>query len=248
MKFVILLAVLCAVAEAGVGTWEEGNAADKLDVAQKYSGLTYGQSLQPEWYKADDDARNEMLGGHDVDVDHIEGGTTDYKDEVVNMTPYVRQTKDQRWEAGVANYEAPEEGYFIRTFAGGPDGEREARAWVLDKTGAKNSINYPLAPDVDPEENKPNPNNDEDMNPNTMQDNVPTKPPERQMGHLEPAYVGEYDEQEIFGDSIEGHHQAERKREGDPVTGHMADSEVGSGGHSTGFLQMRAMRRRSHRN
>lgn len=212
----VFVAVLAVVnGQSTEFAYKEGGAAD-IHVMNKYV-LTQANSLQPEWKDATTEISNEMLGGKFTDV--FEGGTTDYKDEVVNMTPYVRQTKDQRWEAGVPNYEAPEEGYFIRTFEGGPAGETEARAWVLDKTGSKNSINYPLAPDVDPEENLANPTNLEDNNANTMQDNVPRKPPVRQVGHLEPAYVGEYTEDEIFGDTIEGHHEAQRTRKGDPTLG-----------------------------
>jgi hypothetical protein len=142
--------------------------------------------------------------------DKFHGGTSDVKDlyntqlgafdnnnENVNMTPYVIQTKDEKWEAGVPNYDAPENGYLIQTF----DVEADARAWVIEKTGADNTINYPLAPDVDPEYNLANPNNPADLNPNVMQDNAPTNPPEKQLGHMEPAYVGEYDEKELFGDT-----------------------------------------------
>jgi hypothetical protein len=155
-----------------------------------------------------------MMGGRDKkghatdDTESdVRGGTSDVKDlyvsgefnkeDSVNMTPYVIQTKDERWQAGVPNYEHPEEGYIIQSF----DVEADARAWVIDKTGADLVINYPLAPDVDPEFNLANQNNPDDKNPNTMQDNAPTNPPEKQLGHMEPAYVGEYDEKELFGDT-----------------------------------------------
>jgi hypothetical protein len=171
-----------------------------------------------------------MMGGRDkkghatADTEsNTDGGTSDVKDLYVhgefnkegsiNMTPYVIQTKDERWQAGVPNYESPEEGYLIQSF----DVEGDARAWVIDKTGADLVINYPLAPDVDPEFNQANPNNPDDKNPNTMQDNAPTNPPEKQIGHMEPAYVGEYDDKELFGyshsDSVEG--TAEGKDHGD---------------------------------
>jgi hypothetical protein len=171
-----------------------------------------------------------MMGGRDKkghatsDTEsNTHGGTSDVKDlyvhgefnkeDSVNMTPYVIQTKDERWQAGVPNYESPEEGYLIQTF----DEEADARSWVIDKTGADLIINYPLAPDVDPEFNLANPNNPDDKNPNTMQDNAPTNPPEKQLGHMEPAYVGEYDDKELFGDShsdtVEG--TAEGKDHGD---------------------------------
>jgi hypothetical protein len=154
---------------------------------------------------------------------NIHGGTSDIKDAYIsgefakegsiNMTPYVIQTKDERWQAGVPNYESPEEGYQIKTY----DSEADARAWVIDMTAADLTIEYPLAPDVDPEFNLANPNNPDDKNPNVMQDNAPTHPPKKQLGHMEPAYVGEYSDEEIFGDThsdtVEG--TAEGKDHGD---------------------------------
>jgi hypothetical protein len=160
-------------------------------------------------------AKDKFHGGtSDVkDLYNVQLGAFDNNNENVNMTPYVIQTKDEKWEAGVPNYEAPENGYLIQTF----DLEADARSWVIEKTGADNTINYPLAPDVDPEFNLPNPQNPKDQNPNVMQDNAPTNPPEKQLGHMEPAYVGEYDDKELFGDShsdtVEG--TAEGKASGD---------------------------------
>lgn len=161
------------------------------------------------------DRETGLMGGRDRDITGTResnkyGGTSDIKDQYVhgefnngmsiNMTPYVIQTKDERWQAGVPNFEQPDEGYSIRSF----DDEAEARAWVINKSGSDLVINYPLAPDVDPENNPANPLDPNDKNPNTMQDNAPKDKPKVQMGHLEPAYIGEYDEQEIFGDYIRG--------------------------------------------
>jgi len=191
--------------------------------------LSRDNSLQPEWHeipeegnglvglkyttdgtknndhmtgKAEDDAANkaqfENGGTQDVKaLYNTQLGAFDNNNENVNMTPYVIQTKDEKWEAGVPNYEAPENGYLIQTF----DVEGDAREWVIEKTNAKALINYPLAPDVDPEFNLANQANPEDKNPNVMQDNAPTKAPEKQLGHMEPAYVGEYTDKEIFGDT-----------------------------------------------
>jgi len=170
--------------------------------------LTHDTSIEPEWFIPGTPVGNgikrgstAMLGGKDHYA-NIHGGTTDPKEEAINMTPYVRQTKDEKWEAGVPNYEAPEEGYFIRTFPV----EGDARKWVIEKTAADNTINYPMAPDVEEDDNPANPMDPTDKNPNTMQDGAPTRAPEKLKGHLEPAYVGEYDEKEIFGNHITGHH------------------------------------------
>jgi hypothetical protein len=198
--------------------------------AEYVSQLSRSNSLQPEWHEApqegnglvglsyvsgnenSDDSMhlNDAGANMDANKEKFHGGTSDTKDLFdtslgafdednvnINMTPYVIQTKDERWEAGVPNFEAPENGYLIQTF----DVEADARNWVIEKTGADNTINYPLAPDVDAEFNQPNPANPDDVNPNTMQDNAPTKAPKRQMGHMEPAYVGEYSDEEIFGDT-----------------------------------------------
>jgi hypothetical protein len=98
----------------------------------------------------DDDGAGTVDQGHMNDAEEnmesnkekFHGGTTDTKDLYdtslgafdednvnINMTPYVIQTKDERWEAGVPNYEAPENGYLIQTF----DDEAAAREWVLEK-------------------------------------------------------------------------------------------------------------------
>lgn len=244
MKLLILALVVTAVFAQNSDYDEQGyikgGAADSIETMNKYD-LTQANALQPEWHIPPAEGNNLLLGGN-AGVEVFEGGTTDYKDETINMTPYVRQTKDERWEAGVPNYEAPEEGYFIRTFGNGPMGETAARAWVLDKTASKNTINYPLAPDVDPEENLPNPNNPEDKNPNIMQDDVPTAKPLKQAGHMEPAYVGEYDDKEIFGDVIEGEQEAVRSAaEGGVMHG---DTYLQTSSHA--WKKMKALRQKQN--
>lgn len=211
------LVALCLVVVAAVNAQSTDPAVMDRMAAIKAT-LTSKNSWSPEWEETPEEGngmgtgqKDNMLGGKDHvrNVDggtldakdmynykrSLHGGTFDPKDEDINMTPYVIQTKDERWEAGVPNYEAPEEGYLIQTF----DVEGDARDWVKDKVAADNSINYPLSPDIDPEDNPANPNNPEDKNPNVMQDDAPTHPPQKQLGHMEPAYVGEYDHEELFG-------------------------------------------------
>lgn len=185
-------------------------ARNSPTLEERYGGLTKETAIEPEWFIPGTPVGNglirgktAMLGGRDHFA-NIEGGTSDYKEGDVNMTPYVRQTKDEKWEAGVPNYEAPEEGYFIRTF----NIEADARTWVIEKTASDNTINYPMAPDVEESDNPANPMDATDKNPNTMQDGAPTRAPEKEKGHLEPAYVGEYDDEELFGKHITGHHTA----------------------------------------
>lgn len=201
----VLSSVIAAAAVVAVVGQESTNLNDALNA--RYP-LTQATALEPEWFIPGTPMGNgirrgatAMLGGKDHYANEL-GGTTDPKEESINMTPYVRQTKDEKWEAGVPNYEAPEEGYFIRTFPV----ESDARTWVIEKTAADNTINYPMAPDVEEDDNPANPQDPNDKNPNTMQDGAPTRAPPRKKGHLEPAYVGEYDEDEIFGKTIEGDH------------------------------------------
>lgn len=214
-----MLPLLCIVALTAVSGTSPTTSPTTRQQA-RIDALTKHNSQMPEWYSIppegngliqdiDRQQTQSNMGGRSH-TKNFHGGTDDVKDlfnygqfgteDNINMTPYVIQTKDQRWQAGVPNYEAPEEGYLVRTF----DEEADARAWTKDKTGAALTINYPLAPDVDPEFNLANQNNPSDKNPNTLQDNVPTTPPKKQLGHLEPAYVGEYDEDAIFGDNIKG--------------------------------------------
>lgn len=209
----ILLMTTATAPDGLIGPHIEGNAE-----------LTAANALNPEWHldESEEEKTENGVGVFKNDVEktlEMHGGTTDPKLEAINMTPYVRATKDEKWEAGVPNFEAPEEGYFIRTFAD----EAKARAWVLEKSGADMTINYPMAPDVEVEDNPANPLDPNDKNPNTMQDGA-VKPP-RPLSRkpvIEPAYVGEYDEKKIFGNHIKGDHG------GDIATGFL-ETAAGSG-------------------
>lgn len=70
---------------------------------------------------------------------------SDIQDEI-NLTPYLRLTKENQWLAGVPNYEDPKEGYLTKVFLK----EKVARKWIYSKSAAHQSINYPMASGLDP--------------------------------------------------------------------------------------------------